>query len=192
MFNIEPKSSKIKSVAFLGGAAWKEYDLPYKGAYDTAKILAENGFKIVNGGGPGVMQASTEGAKAGGSNDVIAITYRPSTKKRHYEGVAEENHFDTEIITLDYFDRTKVMLQTTDAHIVFNGSIGTMSELGMTWISSWIHYPDSKPIVLFGAFWQEYIDMIKRNMLLDHGEENMMKICHSAEEVLDYLRGFNL
>ena len=136
------------------------------------------------------MRASTEGAHAGGGK-AIAITYHPSKIKRHYEGVDLENKFDSEIITLDYFDRTKVMLQTTDAHIVFNGSIGTLSELGMTWISSWIHFPDSKPIVLFGEFWNEYIALIKKNMLLDHGEEEMMKICHSAEEVLEYLNSFN-
>jgi len=190
MFNIEPRSSKIVQVAFLGGAGWKKDDLPYKGSFDTAKILAENGFEVFNGGGPGVMRASTEGAHAGGGK-AIAITYHPSNTKRHYEGVDLENKFDSEIITLDYFDRTKVMLQTTDAHIVFNGSIGTLSELGMTWISSWIHYPDSKPIVLFGDLWTEYIDLIKKNMLLDHGEEKMMKICHSAPEVLEYLQSFN-
>lgn len=184
-----PTNEKIKSVAFLGGAGWKESDLPYKGAYDTAKILADNGFDIVNGGGPGVMRASTEGAKAAGKN-AIAITYHPNKIKRHYEGVDPKNNFEHEIITLDYFDRTKVMLQTTDAHIVFNGSIGTLSELGMTWISSWIHYPHAKPIVLFGDFWNEYINFVKKYMLLDHGEENMMKICHSPEEVLEYLQNF--
>lgn len=190
MFNIEPRSSKIAKVAFLGGAGWKKDDLPYKGAFDTAQILAENGFEIYNGGGPGVMRASTDGAHAG-NGKAIAITYHPGKTKRHYEGVDLENKFDSEIITLDYFDRTKVMLQTTDAHIVFNGSIGTLSELGMTWISSWIHFPDSKPIVLFGEFWNEHINLIKKNMLLDHGEEDMMKICHSPQEVLEYLNSFN-
>jgi len=190
MFNVEARSSKIVKVAFLGGAGWKKEDLPYQGAHDTAKILAENGFEVYNGGGPGVMRASTEGAHAGGGK-AMAITYHPSATKRHYEGVDKENRFDNEIITLDYFDRTKVMLQTTDAHIVFNGSIGTLSELGMTWISSWIHFPDSKPIILFGDFWNEHIGLIKKNMLLDHGEEEMMKICHSAQEVLEYLQSFN-
>ena len=189
MIDVGAKSLKIQKVAFLGGAGWKKDDLPYKGAYDTAKLLAENDIEIVNGGGPGVMRASSEGARAAGK-DPIAITYHPSSKKRHYEGVDQENDFETEIITLDYFDRTKVMLQTTDAHIVFNGSIGTMSELGMTWISSWIHFPNSKPIVLFGPFWQEYINFMKTYMLLDHGEEKMMRICESEQEVLEFLQSF--
>jgi uncharacterized protein (TIGR00725 family) len=190
MFDIKPMGPKVKKVAFLGGAAWKEGDLPYKGAYDTAKLLAENDFEIYNGGGPGVMRASTLGAKAA-DGKVVAITYHPNKIKRHYEGTDKNNPFDHEIVTLDYFDRTKVMLETTDAHIVFNGSIGTLSELGMTWVSSWIHFPNSKPIILFGTFWQKYIDLIKNNMLLDKGEETMMEICESPEEVLKYLQSFN-
>jgi predicted Rossmann-fold nucleotide-binding protein len=106
-------------------------------------------------------------------------------------GVDTLNTFNHEIITLDYFDRTKVMLETTDAHIVFNGSIGTLSELGMTWISSWIHYPNNKPIILFGQFWHEYIGVIKRNMLLHKAEEDMMKICTDPNEVVQYLKDYN-
>ena len=136
------------------------------------------------------MRASTLGAQAAGG-EVVAITYRPNKVKRHYEGVDKDNPFDHEIVTLDYFDRTKVMLETTDAHIVFNGSIGTLSELGMTWISSWIHFPNSKPIVLFGPFWLDYMDLIKKNMLLDKGEEEMMKVCESEQEVLEFLESFN-
>ena len=190
MFDIKPIGPKMKKIAFLGGAAWKDGDLPYDGAYETAKLLAEHDFEVYNGGGPGVMRASTLGAKAAGGK-VVAITYHPNKIKRHYEGTDPNNPFDHEIVTLDYFDRTKVMLETTDAHIVFNGSIGTLSELGMTWVSSWIHFPNSKPIILFGSFWQEYIDLVKNNMLLDKGEETMMEICESPQDVLKYLQGFN-
>ena len=47
MIDVGAKSLKIQKVAFLGGAGWKKDDLPYKGAYDTAKLLAENGFEIL-------------------------------------------------------------------------------------------------------------------------------------------------
>lgn len=190
MWDIKPKTRKLKNVAFLGGAAWQENEKPFIDAFDTAKLLTASGFEIFNGGGPGVMKAATLGAQAAGG-DVIAITYHPNKPKRHYEAVDDTNTFNHEIVTLDYFDRTKVMLETTDAHIIFNGSIGTLSELGMTWVSSWIHFPDSKPIILFGEFWQEYIDVIKRNMLLEKDEESMMKICTTAKEAVDYLMNIN-
>jgi uncharacterized protein (TIGR00730 family) len=177
-------------IAFLGGAAWKETDEAYIAAKETAKLLAENGYVIMNGGGPGVMKASTEGAHEGGGT-AVAITYLPNKIKRHYEGVDVNNKFDDEIVTYDYFDRTKVMLENTFVHIVFNGSLGTLSEFAMTWILSWIHEPNNKPIILYGDFWHELIAWIQARMYLRDREEKIVKICTTPEEVLDYIEGLN-
>lgn len=177
---------KLKKIAFLGGADWKEGDDVFDSAVAVANLLAENGYEVVNGGGPGVMRASTVGAHMAGGK-VLAITYHPNKKKKHYEGVDPANKFDEEIITLDYFDRTKVMLQNADMHIVFNGATGTISELGMTWASSRIHESNNKPIVLFGAFWHEIIDVFKKHMILRPGEIELMKICTTPQEVLQYI-----
>ncbi len=181
---------KIIKVAFLGGAAWQPEEQTFKEAFDTAKILAENGYEIVNGGGPGVMRASTMGAQAGGGK-TLAITYHPNKVKPHYEGCDPLNMADEEVYTLDYFDRTKVMLQNSDIHIVFKGSIGTLSELGMTWISSWIHEPNNKPIILYGDFWKEILAVLIKHMYLKHNEETLLKICSTPEEVLNYIKGLD-
>jgi hypothetical protein len=187
LFSLAPHPRKINKIAFLGGAAWKEDNQVYQAAYQTAKLLAENDYEIVNGGGPGVMRASTMGGRAGGGK-VLAITYHPNKPKRHYEGADPLNTADEEIVTLDYFDRTKVMLQNTDLHIVFNGSIGTLSELGMTWVNSWIHEPDHKPIVMFGAFWNELLGVMQKHMLITNQERTMLQVCNSPQEVLDYVK----
>lgn len=186
----EEKEKILKRVAILGGAAWKETDETYIQAFDTAKLLAENGYEIFNGGGPGVMKAATKGAHAG-SGQAFAITYRPNKAKRHYEGTDPTNDAEIEIVTLDYFDRTKVLLQNTDIHIVFKGSIGTLSEFGMSWINSWIHEPNSKPIIMFGDFWNEILDTIQKNLLIKPAERQMLKICATPEEVLEYLNSLN-
>lgn len=178
---------KISRVAFLGGSQWQTTDQAFKDAYETAKLLAQHGYEIVNGGGPGVMRAATLGAHDGGAR-TLAITYHPNKIKLHYEGGDPQNKFDEEIITLDYFARTKVMLENSDVHIIFNGSIGTLSEFGMTWILSWIHEPDSKPIILFGDFWQKLLDVIKNDMLIKHEEDKLLKICNTPQEVLDYIK----
>ncbi len=180
----------IKQIAFLGGAAWKNDSEVFKQAYETAKILAEKGYEIVNGGGPGVMRASTMGGNAVNGR-VLAVTYHPNKKKKNYEGTDPENFFDQEIITLDYFDRTKVMLQNSDLHIIFKGGTGTISEWGMTWASSRIHEGNHKPIVLFGDFWQEILDVIEKNMILRPGERDLLKICNTPEEVLEYVEDLN-
>jgi len=179
---------KLKKVAFLGGSSWTKDEKPYQDSYKVAKLLAENGYEIVNGGGPGVMRASTEGAHAG-NGEAIAITYHPNKKKKNYEGIDTLNKFDEEIITLDYFDRTKVMLQNSDVHIVFKGSTGTISEFGMTWASSRIHQGNHKPIILFGNFWKEILDVISRNMLMRPGEVELLKITEDPKEVLDFIQG---
>jgi hypothetical protein len=181
------RSAKPKKICFLGGAAWKEDSDVYIQAYETAKLLAKNGYEIVNGGGPGVMRASTNGAKAAGGR-TLAVTYHPNKPKRHYEGRDPLNCPDEEVYALDYFDRTKVMLQNTDVHIVFNGSLGTLSEFGMTWISSWIHEPDHKPIIMFGEAWPKILTVMQRYMLITAGEMAMLKICLTPQEVLDYLK----
>ena len=54
----------IKNIAFFGDAAVDKESEVYKDAYEIAKTLASKGYAIVNGGGPGVMAASTRGAEA--------------------------------------------------------------------------------------------------------------------------------
>ncbi|NBO17548.1 MAG: hypothetical protein EBV07_01515 [Proteobacteria bacterium] len=178
-------TKKVK-VAFLGGAAWQPQDQAFKDAFEVAKILASNGYVCINGGGPGVMRAATLGAQAAGKYAQV-ITYHPNKKKAHFEEMDLENTFDDEIVTLDYFDRTKVLLQTSDIHIVFRGSIGTLSEFGMTWVSSWIHEPNAKPIILYGNFWQEILDVLVKNLYIVNNETDLFKICTTPEEVLDYI-----
>jgi len=181
---------KIKKIAFLGGAGWDENEEVYKQAFETAKLLAENGYEIVNGGGPGIMRASTEGAHAGGAR-ALAISYYPAYKHRNYEGVDPENKFDEEIVTMDYFDRTKVMLQNSDVHIVFKGATGTVSEFGMTWANSRIHEGHGKPIILFGAFWEHIVEEFDTHMGMRSGERGLLKIVETPEEVLEYIKGLD-
>lgn len=180
------KPRPIKRIGFYGGADFQPGDEVYQDAFELAKKLTEIGYEIVNGGGPGVMRASTEGSHAAGG-EVIAVTYHPSYKKLHYEGTDPENKFDEEIVTLDYFDRTKVMLQNTDVHIVFKGGVGTISEFGMTWASSWIHWEKRKPIILFGDFWHEILAAFKKGMVMEVPEEHLPVILSSCDDVIDFI-----
>lgn len=182
-------SDRKYRIAFLGGADIKPSEQVYKDAYRLATKLVQANFEITNGGGPGIMRAATEGAKAAGGR-VLGITYHPSYAHKNYEGVDPQNKFDEEIVTMDYFDRTKVMLQNSDLHVVFNGGTGTFSELGMTWASSRIHEGHNKPIVLFGAFWTELLNFIKATMRLRPGELELLTVCASIEEAMDFINTY--
>ncbi|MBU1256522.1 hypothetical protein KKA49_02450 [Patescibacteria group bacterium] len=60
------KFERIKAVSFLGYADAQEGDELFESAKETARMMAEHGVINVNGGGPGVMRAATEGAHEGG------------------------------------------------------------------------------------------------------------------------------
>ena len=67
----------IKTVSCLGFADAGPDDPLFKEAFEVGKALAKAGYIVANGGGPGVMRATTEGAKAGGGK-VIGVTDRKS------------------------------------------------------------------------------------------------------------------
>lgn len=178
---------KIESVAFLGGAEFKPSDQTYIDAYKTARYLARIGLTVFNGGGPGVMRASTEGAKSVGGK-VIGVTCYPKIAYLNWDGRDPKNLFDEEIVTSDYFDRTKKLLMLSDIHVVFRGGTGTISEFGMTWASSYIRGGQERPIILFGGFWKNLIKNFKRYMYMRPGEFRFYKIVESVDEAVNEVK----
>jgi len=175
------------SIAFMGGADFKPEDQTYVDAYMTAKFLAQMGLIIYNGGGPGIMRASTEGAKSVGGK-VIGVTYYPNISHSHFEGRDPNNIFDEEIVTSDYFERTKQLLILSDIHIIFKGGTGTISEFGMTWASSRIRTGQERPIILFGKFWKNLIDEFRRHMYMRPGEFRLYKIVDNVEDAVNEVK----
>lgn len=173
----------------MGGAEFREGDREYSEAFETAKLLAKNGITALNGGGPGIMRASTLGAHAG-LGRAIGVTYYPSYKHEHYEGRDPENLFDEEIIQPDYATRTQKILEMADVHIIFRGGTGTISEFGLTWAESRIHHGHNIPFILFGDFWQEIIDVFKKYLYMRADEFKVYAVVDSPEQVLVMIRKF--
>jgi len=174
---------RYKSAAFLGGADVKPSDQTYKDAFMTAQHLAQMGFVIYNGGGPGVMRASTEGAKSSGGK-VIGVTCYPKIPYLRWEGRDPHNVFDEEIITSDYFERTKQLLTLSDIYMIFKGGTGTISEFGMAWASSYIRGGQEKPIILFGGFWKTLIEYLRNHMYMRPGEFRLYSIVETVDEAV--------
>lgn len=175
----------ISKVAFLGFADAKAEDWEYGQAFESAKILAKNGYVIVDGGGPGVMRAATEGAHAGGGK-AIGITFYPKKTEGMdtFEGRDVENHFDEEIKTETYVERTLKIMEVADVYLIFNGGTGTISEFGMAWGLARLHFGHHKPLILFGSFWHEIIEAVGKNMRLRPEELKVYHIVTTPEEVL--------
>lgn len=179
----------ITRASILGGADFKPGDETYQDAFQTAKLLAQNGLTVINGGGPGVMRAATEGAHEGNGH-VVGVTYYPAYEHARYEGRDPLNRFDEEVVAADYFERTKTILEMADVHIVFRGGTGTISEFGMSWAVSRILYGKNPPIILFGRFWEEIADCLQKHMYMRQEEFVLYRIVTSPQEVLDQIREF--
>ena len=121
----------IKNIAFFGDADISEADETYKCAFDVAEALACEGYVIVDGGGPGVMQAATQGAIKGGGK-TLTVTFDP-VNAPGFEGKYVGNVPDTEIVTTNYIDRMFKLMENSDMFIIFKGGSGTVSEFGTAW-----------------------------------------------------------
>jgi len=172
----------IKNIAFFGDANISEDHPTYQDAYELAKHVAEAGFTIVNGGGPGVMNASTQGAEVVGG-ETLSVTFSP-TDAPGFEGKYLGNVTDQEITTTNYIERMFKLMEHADLYIIFKGGSGTISELGTAWVLGKLYYGHHKPFILFGDFWHEIIEAIQKNMLIDDQELDVFRIIERREDVL--------
>jgi uncharacterized protein (TIGR00725 family) len=178
----------IQNIAFFGDADISEADETYKAAFDTAELLAQNDYVVVDGGGPGVMEAATAGAeKANGKT--ISVTFDPINAPG-FEGKYIKNVTDEEIVTTNYIERMFKLMENSDAFIIFKGGSGTLSEFGTAWVLAKLYYGHHKPFILFGDFWIDIIDSIRRGMNIDAKEMSVFEICRTKEEVLKTIQRF--
>ena len=178
------KNRKIefKRVAFFGDAAVPEDHPVYKQAYAVAQKLAKVGYTIVNGGGPGVMVASTEGAESV-NGKTVSVTFYPEHASG-FEGRYLSNKTDKEIRTENYIQRMFHLMVESDVFLLFKGGTGTISELGLAWVLAKLYYGHHKPFILVGAFWRPVIGAIHENLLIDAKEMDVFKIVDGVDDVL--------
>ena len=176
---------EIKKIAFFGDAEVDKQNEVYQAAYRGAKLLAEKGYVIVNGGGPGVMEAATRGAESVGG-ETLTVTF-DAHDAPGFEGLGEVNRADHNIEYDNYPDRLKGLLMEGDVYLLFKGGTGTLSELGMVWVMAKIYYGKHKPFILVGDFWQPIVKAVMENMWLDEVEIGLLKIVNEVEEAVELI-----
>lgn len=183
-----PKAPTIQDVALLGYADCKPGESLYEDTFQVSRALALNGYTVIDGGGPGVMQAATLGAKSA-KGKVVAVTLYPKDMVK-FEGKDPKNLFDKEIKTDNYVDRTLTLLREGQVYIIFKGGTGTISEFGMAWGLARLYFGHHRPLILYGKFWHEIIRAFKKNMNLRPEELKVFKIVETPEEVLEAINDF--
>ena len=179
---------KIKQLSYFGFADAAPDDPLYKEAYECAKYLTAKGLMAINGGGPGIMRAVSEGAKAAGGK-VIGVTFYPKDVS-NFEGRVPQNPLDQEIATANYLERTLKLLELGDAYVVFRGGTGTISEFGMAWGLARLYFGRHKPLILYGEFWNEIIKSFEKNMRIRPEDLKVYKVVKTPQEAYKAIRLF--
>ncbi len=136
-----------KGVSIFGSARTSPDDLQYRHAREVARLLAEAGFAIITGAGPGIMEAANRGAKDGGGASIGCNIELP------FEQGANP-YVDTLVNFRYFFVRKTMFVKYSNAFIIFPGGFGTLDELfeALTLIQCGKIY--QFPVILFGRhYW---------------------------------------
>lgn len=178
----------IKNVAFFGDAAVAENSQVYQDAFQAAQFLAQRGYTVVDGGGPGVMDAATKGA-ASVKGETLSVTFYPKDAPG-FEGRYVGNVTSREIKTKNYIERMFKLMEHANLYIIFQGGTGTISEFGTAWVLGKLYYGHHKPFLLYGGFWRPVVESIRENLLIDAQEMDVFSIVESKEEILQAIEHF--
>jgi uncharacterized protein (TIGR00730 family) len=161
----------------------------YDEAKKFGKIIALEGFSVITGGGPGIMEAVNDGAKEAGANSVGVGIELP------FE--AEMNSYVTTGITCRYFFTRKVMfLKYSQAFIVFPGGLGTLDELFETLTLAQTGHTPKFPIILIGTeYWSGLMDWLRDTVCesrkMSSDDFNLFRVVDTAEEARDKIMEFH-
>ncbi|MDR2459759.1 MAG: TIGR00730 family Rossman fold protein [Deltaproteobacteria bacterium] len=173
-------------VSMFGSARAKPGDASYVMAEKTAKLLAENGFGVVSGGGGGIMEAANKGAsEAGGLSIGLNIELPHEQEPNIYSNLKMDFHY--------FFIRKVVFVKYSQAYVILPGGFGTMDELfeAMTLIQT--QRIRSFPTILMGSeYWKGLIDWIQGPMLsssfISPEDQEIFQLVDDPEDVVKRIK----
>jgi len=156
----------IRKVSVFGSARTPSEDPIYQAAHDLGRALADAGFMVITGGGPGIMQAANEGA---GPSHSFGVNIRLPFEQQA-NPVLQNNPRN---VTYKYFFNRKVaFLKEADAVVLFPGGFGTLDEGMETLTLLQTGKRSPIPVILFDAHGSDYWDgweQFIRTELIDSG-----------------------
>jgi uncharacterized protein (TIGR00730 family) len=149
------------AVTIFGSARTSPQDRMYARAVDLARGLAQAGFAIITGGGPGIMEAANKGAREGGGRSIGCNIELPLEQGT--------NPYVDQAINFRYFFVRKTMfVKYSTAFVIFPGGFGTLDELfeALTLIQT--GKIENFPVILFGGeYWSGLRRWIKDTLLAE-------------------------
>lgn len=170
------------TVTVFGSARFREDNPYYQQAHALGKRLAEEGFSVMTGGGPGIMEAANRGAKEGGGLSIGCNIHLPHEQK--------PNPYLDVFVEFDYFFVRKVMLvKYSCAFVVMPGGFGTLDEVSETITLIQTRKISHFPVILMGTeYWAPLIDFFRTSLLANGAikEEDLaiITVTDSIDEAL--------
>lgn len=151
-----------KKVTIFGSARTEPQEPIYQKCVHFSRRLAEKGYMIITGGGPGIMEAGNEGA---GSENSFAVNIRLPFEQAPNPIMLK----NPRLITYKYFFSRKVaFVKESDAIAVFPGGFGTLDEAMEVFTLIQTGKTSPKPLVLVDnsdGYWEDWFKFIKAHML---------------------------
>jgi len=173
------------AVTVFGSARFDESSRYYQLARQAGRRLAEAGYAVITGGGPGIMEAANRGAKEAGGMSVGCNINLPKEQKPN----AYVDHF----VQFDHFFVRKVMLvKYSSAFVVLPGGFGTLDEVFETLTLMQTHKIEQFPVVLMGTeFWGRLRAFMGESLLaertIDPGDIELFHMTDSPEEAVSII-----
>jgi uncharacterized protein (TIGR00730 family) len=176
------------AVTIFGSARTKEGAPEYELARTIARQLAEAGFAIITGGGPGIMEAANWGGREGGGLSVGCNIELP-----HEQGL--NPYVDLGVEFRYFFARKTMFVKYADAFVILPGGFGTLDELfeALTLIQTGKirHFP----VVLVGsAYWRGLLEWMRATQLaagaINQADIDLLKITDDPDEVTEIIKAY--
>ncbi len=180
--SFETMAAQGPLVTVFGSARTPSSSPHYASAEKLGRILAKNGYGVITGGGPGIMEAANKGAiEAGGKSIGLNIKLPMEQKPNPYQNLSLDFRY--------FFIRKVNFLKYANAVVVYPGGFGTIDEMSETLTLIQTNKINKIPLIVVGRkFWKGFLDWIASD-LLDSGmiSKNDLKyisVAESPEEVM--------
>jgi uncharacterized protein (TIGR00730 family) len=173
-------------ISIFGSARTKEDNPYYKTAVELSELIVKNGYGVITGGGPGIMEAGNLGAVRQNGDSVGLQIQLP------FE--AHPNQYINHLVDCRYFFTRKVFfLKYSQAFVAFPGGFGTFDELFETLTLIQTGHMRKVPIVLVGKdYWSGLLKWIEKTVLgkeknISKDDLDLYKLVDTPEEAMEYM-----
>ncbi len=176
------------AVTVFGSARTKSDDPIYKATQEVTLGLAKEGFAVVTGGGPGIMEAANRGAAQGRGPSVgLNIELPFEQKGNKYANIQVNFHY--------FFSRKVCLVKYSMGFIYMPGGFGTLDEMFEVLTLVQTQRIPAFPIILYGSeFWTGLLAWVRAQMeprkLVSDGDLDFLKIVDTPAQAIEILKDY--